>query len=83
MTASPVVTPTPGVTPVPNADAVGTTKGPANQPPNGVASAVQATSAPGKIVAPGTPALSPLSPASGFSMPGRPIGAAAADQRPY
>jgi hypothetical protein len=77
MTASPVVTPTPGTYPVPNQDATGapvSTNAPATGT-GGTATAVQATSAP--------MSLSSVRTGPQFTLPGHPYGATAGDGRPY
>lgn len=78
MTASPVVTPTPGTVPVPNSDATGSTNASVgNLPTAGVQQTTQA------VTAPQTPPMKNLSPSANFNGPGHPYGAVSADSRAY
>jgi hypothetical protein len=78
VTASPVVTPTPGTYPVPNQDATGSTNASVgNLPTAGVQQTTQ------RVTAPQPPAMTHLSAPAGFNGPGAPFGAVSADKRPY
>jgi hypothetical protein len=78
VTASPVVTPTPGTYPVPNQDATGSTSASVGALPTaGVQQASQA------VTAPQTPPMKNLSPPASFNGPGHPFGAVSADKRAY